>query len=250
MKKIEHIIILILLLLVLMGGFFLVKTIKQKNDKIEQAYKLQAALTDTTKYFQNKKGEWVAEKLTLQADIKDIEKQNIVLSEDKKELITRVKKLQRDKNVITAALIKMGIKVDSLTTVLANVTIDIDSAKINFVDKTDKDFQYNIDALNVYPSDSLKLPMLRFNNIEFPNKQFIVFNWEDNKKLGYPVSFSVTNTNKYINVYNIESYAIPEIKKEDLDPTFWMKLGNFFGSTTGKIIIFVAGGTTGYLLAK
>jgi hypothetical protein len=95
----------------------------------------------------------------------------------------------------------------------------------------------------------LKLnPTLTFQYLTLPNTQFIEFHWKNDKKVGYPVAFSVTNTNDYFRIINIDSYIIPEIKQSTLKPTFWSKVGDFFTKSGGKLIWFGAGGVGGAVL--
>ena len=98
-------------------------------------------------------------------------------------------------------------------------------------------------------------PTLMFNKFLLPNEQFIDFHWNDNKKEGYPVSFSVTNTNQFFKTIDIDSYIIPNIDKEVLDPTGWQKFTKWTVKN-GKIIITVGvgaaagAGITYYLLTR
>jgi hypothetical protein len=67
------------------------------------------------------------------------------------------------------------------------------------------------------------------------------FHWKDDRKEGYPISFNVINTNPYFKVHDIQSYAIPELTREKVKPTFWQKVGQFGKSTGGKLTIFGIG---------
>ena len=91
-------------------------------------------------------------------------------------------------------------------------------------------------------------PTLTFQSLTLPNTQFIEFHWKNDNKVGYPVAFSVTNTNDYFRIINIDSYIIPEIKQSTLKPTFWSKVGDFFTKSGGKLIWFGAGGVGGAVL--
>jgi hypothetical protein len=88
-----------------------------------------------------------------------------------------------------------------------------------------------------------------FDSFNLPNKQEISFQWGKEPKEGYPVSFSVSNSNKYFKVANIESYAIPEIKKTELKPNFWNKLGTTF-TKGGNSIVYIGIGAGIVLLLK
>ena len=108
--------------------------------------------------------------------------------------------------------------------------------------------QYDITAINAKPVDTLLKTKLLFNNLSLPNKQYIEFKWKDNKKEGFPISFSLSNSNIYFKVYDVDSYIIPEIKKEVLKPNFWQKLNKFGNTTVGNSIKISMGVGIGYLL--
>jgi len=106
----------------------------------------------------------------------------------------------------------------------------------------------------VLPAHLDTKPTLTFNSIQLPNKQFVDFYWKDNKKKGYPVTFSVSNSNPYFKVVNLESYIIPNVDKKYLDPNGWQKIGNFIFKN-GKTILYVsvgaaAGAGAVYLLTR
>lgn len=211
-----------------------------KEDKIE-SNNLIKALTDSTTFYKNKFGEVVAEKKSIQIDLDDLNDLNIELTDNQKNLIKRINSLDKDKEVITAALVKAQFIIDSLK---GNTIVVIDTLnnKITFSEKTPF-MDYSITAFNVKPNGSIK-PELMFNKFNIPNEQFITFNWDKkDKKNKYPVSFNISNSNPYYIINNIDSYAIPELKKEDVKPTFWSKTKDFFkksGSTIGKVGIGVA----------
>lgn len=237
--------ILVLTLLLLGGSAYHFWQIEKHNDQHLLDKNLQTALTDTLKSYQNKEKEWVHEKLTLQTDIKDLKDEKIILTKNQQELIRRIEQISKDNTVISAALIEMGLKLDGL---INNKPVVENDSTIQFSTNTDS-IKYEIAINNVKPSGT-KLPSLEFRKFEMPNTQFIEFHWKDNKKEGYPVSFSVTNSNPYYKVYDINSYAIKELTRENVKPTFWMKLGNLSKSTGGKIVIFGAGVLVGGLVLK
>jgi len=241
----KTIIILVLTLLLLGGGAYHFWQIEKHNNKHLLNKNLQVALTDTLKTYQNKEKEWVYEKLTLQTDIKDLKDDKIVLTKNQQELVRRIEQISKDNTVISAALIEMGLKLDGL---INNKPIVENDSTIQF--STDSDsIKYEIAVNNVQPY-GVKLPSLEFRKFELPNTQFIEFHWKDDKKEGYPIAFTVTNSNPYYKVYDINSYAIKELTRENVKPTFWMKLGNLSKSTGGKIVIFGAGVLVGGLILK
>ena len=218
------------------------------RESYESELKLNKALTDTMNSYQNKANEWVAEKLTMQETIKNLEKKNIKLTDVQKELMKRVKEIEKRNSVIVAALIQTNVIIDSLK--LGKVEVNTTDSTITFSDST-KNFQYNIDVEHVRAVSLITLPALRFNKFELPNKQFIEFHWKTDKLGKYPISFSVTNTNDYFKTINIDSYAIPAIQQKILNPTVFQKIGQFFSMGTGKFIAGAAlGGAGMWLLMK
>jgi hypothetical protein len=241
------------IILLLLGGTIIhFKNLKITNlkEEVKTEVKLRDALLDSVKFYQNKRDEWVAEKLTIQETIKNLEKMYGQLSADQKELITRVKELGKKNEVITAALIKTDIKIDSL---LAKdkqngtvVTVDTTKKRFNINNLAAKDtsFVYDIDVFDALPAFRDIKPSLLFKSIEIPNKQFVEFHWKNDKKKGYPISCSVTNTNKYIVVTGLDSYAIPPLNKLKLNPNGWQKIGNFF-IKNGKTVLYISVGAAG-----
>lgn len=250
-------IVVVVLLTLALIVYFQHKKIVNLNDKYQTEVRLSNALLDSTHYYVNKQGEWVAEKLTLQETLKNLEKINGQLTVEQKDLLARVKEADKTNTVITAALIQSQITIDSLLS--HGAIIDTANKSLAFRDsvinaKKETIFKYDITIRKAVPAFSNIKPTLMFNKISLPNTQFIEFFWKDNKKAGYPVTFSVTNTNDYFKIINIDSYAIPDIRPEILKPNFWQKIGNFFKSSGGKIVWFGIGGATGatavWLLTK
>lgn len=209
------------------------------NNKYETEVKLTNALLDSITYTVNQYNEVVADKLTLQETIGNLEKKNDELTESQKELIARVKKIDKENSVITAALIKSKVTIDSLITE-GFVVVNPNDSSINFNDSTEF-LIYDINIGKAIPATPLEDPTLSFNYLSMPNDQFIDFHWKNNKKKGYPIEFSVSNSNKYFKTYNINSYAIPELRKEYVDPNGWQKFEQWLNKNS-KIVGFVAGG--------
>jgi len=240
--NITTIIVIMLLLLGVGGGFYLYQNkVNNLKNELEIAKKLQNALLDSATFFQNKKGEWVTEKLTLQESVKNLKKMNDQLTVSQKELLLRINALTSKNTIIAAALIQSNVTIDSLK----NITkpfIDTTNKNITFSDST-KNLKYKVKVSNVIPIFKLN-PVLTFQNLTLPNTQFIEFHWKNDQKTGYPVAFSVTNTNDYFKTINIDSYIIPEIQKPIIKPTFWQKLDTFF-SKSGNKLILIGGGAVG-----
>ena len=208
-----------------------------KEDK-ENTSQVLDALQDTVKIYQNKEQEWVAEKLTIQTSMKELEKINGLLNETQKEMFERMKKIEDGNKVIAAAVIKTNVKLDSLIAG-GEVAIDTTEKTITFSDST-KNIQYDIRANNVLPAYPDVKPTLMFQKFSLPNSQFIEFHYKDDKKKNYPISFSVTNTNDYFKTINVESYAIPGIEYK----TGWDKFGNWM-KQNAKPLIYIGVGIVG-----
>lgn len=245
--------ILIAVLISLIGIMYLQHNrIANLKDKYQAEVKLKDALIDKVSYYQNKEKEWVAEKLTIQTSIKNLEKMNSQLTDMQKDLLNRVKEIDKKNSIITAALIKTNIQIDSLLH-KGDVVVDTANKKVTYVDSTEY-LKYNIVAGNVLPAHPDVKPTLEIVDLTLPNEQFVEFHWKNDKKKGYPIAFSVSNSNKYIKTVDIESYAIPELNKQVVNPNGWQKIGNFFkrtGKTIGKVGTGIAiGATAVYLIMK
>lgn len=254
LKQKNNLLILIVILLLLGLGttvYFQHKKILNLKQENQIEVKLKDALLDSTNFYRNQKGEWVAEKLTLQDNIKNLNGMTAQLTASQKELLARIAELNSKNTIIAAALIESNVTIDSLKNHNKPI-VDTTNKNITFSDST-KNLKYKINVGNVMPVIKLT-PTLTFQSLTLPNTQFIEFHWRNDKKIGYPVAFSVTNTNDYFRTINIDSYIIPEIQKPALKPTFWQKVGNFFTKSSNKWIWFGTGGLAGaevfHLLTK
>jgi len=245
---------IIILLILGLGStvYFQHNKIKRITLEHQNEIKLKNALNDSVNYYINELGEEVAEKLTLQASVKTLEDLKDKLTASEKELIARVKAKNKENSVITAALIEAKAEIDSLRGT-GTVVVNADSSKITFSDTTEF-LTYDIEIGKVKRSSPLVDPTIMFKSLTLPNKQFVEFHWKDEKKEGYPIQFSVSNSSPYYKTYDINSYAIPELQKEVVNPSGWQKVGQWF-KRNGKTIVYVgagaaigAGGT--YILMK
>ncbi len=239
----RNLIIVALLLLLGLGAYYHFTAIGDKNKKIIEERNLHNALTDSVHRYKNKQNELVNEKLTIQTSLKELSDKNLTLTKNQSELIKRIKDVADKNDLISAALINLNVKLDGMTN--SNAIVENDST-IEFKSPVaDTSLLYNIQVHGVRPVSGIKTK-LEFQEFQLPNKQFIKFNWTKDKT--NPVSFSITNTNKYFKVTNVDSYIIPEITKVDVKPTFLQRLGKFGKSSGGKIVIFGAGMLAGGLL--
>ena len=235
--------LIIALILACLGlGYAWYGSSQKYNQELAMHVKLEKALADTVRTHQNERGEWVSEKLTLQGDVTKLTELNGALSEEQKELIKRVKKVNKEKDVFAAALFTANATIDSL---LNTEVIIINDSTLAFMDSTEH-FNYDISIGNVQPFKDYK-PYLSINRFSVPTDYFITFNWDKNKREQYPVSFAVTPTNPYIRVTSVESYAIPEVNRTELKPNLFKRLNNL---PYIKPIIFITGLGLGVFLAK
>jgi len=236
--------IVVLIIVLMAGGGFWFNDHNKQQAKYNLEVNLKNALQDSIEYYQNKEGEWVAEKKTLQADISTLEDKNLNLTENQKELVRRIKNLSNKNDVIVAALARQEAVIDSLM----QIATSIDTVKntITFVKVTDT-LEYDIKILNVKPLKSKVLqPTMFIKKLKIPNELFVEFHWEDGKT--HPIAVSISNSNPLFKTNDIDSYAIPELQKDVVKPTGWQKIGNFFKKTGKYIGIFGAGAIVGGLV--
>lgn len=225
-----------------LAGFYISRNMISKvNDEKQTEINLKNALADSLRFYKNQHGEDVAEKLTLQTSIKNLSSLNDKLTTSQKELLGRVKAIEKEKSIISAALIITQFKLDSIRN--GNVIVDTVGNKI-FISDSLTDIAYKFQISNVKPAFIGIKPIFEIKSLTFNNTQFVEFHWGE-KKEGYPISFSVSNSNKYFKVINIESYAIPELDKSTVKPNGWEKLGKFFKGTSNSVIIFGIGAGIG-----
>lgn len=232
----KTILIVIVLLVVLLGGGFgwLGMKLDDTATQLAQQINLTEALQADIKYTKNKLDEEVATKQTLQASIKELKKLNGSLSENQKELLKRINDLKRDNELISAALVITETKIDSLLVDDGDVTVGDDY--VNVAKVTDS-LIFDVTMNNVQPIEPFKQPSIMFKELKIPNKQFIEFHWDnDKKRYQKPVSFSITNSSPFVTTLEADSYIIPEVNKNVLKPSFGEKLGEFFNKPVVKIV--------------
>lgn len=244
LKQGKRLLIAIVIALILLLGaivYFQHNKIVGLKDKYQTEVNLKNALIDSVHTYQNKQGEWVAERLTIQESIKNLEKMNGQLTTSQKELLDRVKGLDKNQSIITAALVETKVILSGL---VDKPTVDVKDSSVVFVDST-KNLKYNIEVGHVKPIVPAILPTLKFNKFELPNKQFVEFHWNNDKKAGYPVAFSVTNSNELFKTVNIDSYAIPNLKPDKSKFAQWLEKN---AKTILHVGIGVLGGGAVYYL--
>ena len=161
--------VVLVILLLLAGGtiiHFKNQKIASLQTEVKNEIKLRNALLDSVKFYKNKRDEVVAEKLTIQETVKNLEKMYDQLNVTQKELIDRIKEMSKKNEVIAAALIKTDVKIDSLLAkdkINGNV-VTVDSSKkmfnINNLASKDTSFIYDINVNNVLPAFSSIKPSI------------------------------------------------------------------------------------------
>jgi hypothetical protein len=250
LKEKNHMLIMFILLLLFGLGttvYFQRLSIKSLKNKYELEVNLKNALLDTVRIYKNDRNEWTAEKLTIQETIKNLTKMYGQLTDAQKELIDRVKEINKKSDVIAAALIQANVKIDSLLNT-GDALIDTVNKNIIFPEVKNPDIQYHIQARNVVPAFPNIKPSLFIIDLNMPNKTFVSFDFDKTK--GNPISFSVSNSNKYFKIANIESYAIPGINKDIVQPTGWQKTWGWIKKNGTIIIVGVGGVVAGHYILK
>jgi hypothetical protein len=238
--------------LVVFCMFLLEKTIGLTNENkklTSNTNKLISALNAEMKTYKNIYDEVVSEKLTIQADLNNLKKLNESLNDNQKMLFNKIQELNKKNEVIAAALIDMNIDISNIDKKLESEGKMGEYDNNVIFDYSDSNIEYSFSVNNIVVDKNEK-PIGELAKLTLPNTQTISFQWEKNRRQDYPVSFSVSNSNPYFKVYNIESYIIPEINKKELKPTGWDKITNFTNKTPSKVGLIGIGIGVGFLLAK
>lgn len=243
----ERLVIVILIILMGVGIGYHFNRRSKDEKKYEMELKLREALQDSVKSYQTKEGHWVSEKRTLQGSLGELTAENVGLNKNQEALIGTINDMNKEwkgeKEIWAAARIEYNSLIDSLNTFIAGASsIDTTLNLITFAQlDTTENFVYDIDVLAVRPYPLTAQPQIKFKTLDFPNTQTIAFTFDKNERKDYPVSFSVINTNPYYRVNNVESYAIPAIDKDLLNPSGWQKTWSWL-KINGKYILVGAGG--------
>lgn len=232
--------------MILVGYFLWSYHQNQINDmkkSIEDEKKLRNALNAEIKRYQNERDEWVSEKLTLQTTIEDLTNVYSDLNENQQELVNRLNNVKNNQETIAAALFDVEVSIEELTHT-GETEVDDDENTVEFTD-INENIEYKFLVGKVNRAFSNIEPTLNIRTLRIPNKQEINFKWEDDKKEGYPVSFNVVNSNPFIETTNMESYIIPEIRKDDILPNKWDRFKLWTNEKSGKLIITTGVGLIG-----
>jgi hypothetical protein len=236
----KYIVMGVMMCLIFLMAFYYDGKVDNLQSKTAKTEKLLEAITDKMDSVVVENNTLQYSKKTLQADIKELEGLKESLSDEQNKLVAKVAKTNKEKMVIAAALIKARAE-------LAGI-----KGKTGFMNDTTLLLHMNTDSLS-YRIEINGVGLVKdsaehiIKSLIIPNEQYIEFKW-GSKKEGYPVSFSITNTSPYMKTNNIESYIIPDIKKEEIKPNFLQKVNNFFGANRKPFFIGVAAGAAGVLI--
>jgi len=238
-------IIMLAVLIMVTVIYFQRQSINSLNNKYETEVKLKNALLDSVHTYKNNENEWVSEKLAIQGTISNLTKMYGQLSSSQKELIDRVKEINKKSDIIAAAQINTNVKIDSLVHA-GSVNIDTTNNTIAFSETKNPNLNYNFEVRNVVPAIKNVLPSLFIKSLYLPNTAFVSFQFDKTK--GNPVSFSVSNSNEYFKTANIESYVIPTINHDAIQQTGWQKTWTWVKKNGTIILIGGACAVAGHTL--
>lgn len=214
------------------------------NDKYDTEILLRNAMQDTIKTYENKYGEVVDEKLTLQGNLKRINELYDKLSDNQKKLVDRLNNSEKDRKILAAANVKLQFEIDSLKNIISVGVVDTLNKTITFKESY-PEIKYEFVVSNVLPYNKNIKVEHKIVSLYIPNEQLIEFHYNNKQRRdNFPVSFSITNTNKYMKTYDIDSYIIPEIDVENMEKNIFRRTWDWYErqSTLVKIGIGVGGG--------
>lgn len=256
-KKILDVKVIIIIILIILGyiGFsYYSSKVNKINNKYKNELKLREALNSTIDTLIDVNGDLRLSKKTLQTNINRLNDLNGDLTNNQKQLLKEIKKSEENREVLAAANIRMSFIIDSLDSIISKGLVDTINNKIDFKEKNNKDLKYHFVVSNVRPFDKDKDVTHTIKSIDFPNEQYIDFTYEkDGKKRLYPISFTVKNSNQYMETYNIDSYIIPEINPDDFEVGFFERTWLWYQkqSALAKLGVgFILGGGSVYFITK
>ncbi|MAD96483.1 MAG: hypothetical protein CMB99_04065 [Flavobacteriaceae bacterium] len=237
MKKPTNTNSILFLIFILILGFgikFHFGSLSNQEKKYQQALKLQEALQDSLRSYRTESGVLISEKRSLQINLKELKGINEKLNTHQQQLVKNIQKLQKErkneKEVFAAAQINYKKLIDSLHIQMASL-----KKNLHF-ESTNPNFQFDIEIVGVRPLEN-QTPKLNIQSLDFPNTQTITFNFDKNHRKDYPISFSVMNSNPYFKTNNIESYVIPGIQKEVVNPNAQQKFRNWFQRNGNRLLV-------------
>jgi hypothetical protein len=203
---------LLIALLGLMGYLYHADRVGAYEQQLRGKEHLLSALSDEMRTTRESNGQLRHTKKTLQASVGELERHNHLLTDRQRRLVGQMK---HNKNAFAGALVAMRLEVRGLrgkTTATSDTTL--------LLTHESDSLSYAIQVEGVRPTSAARHTLLR---LDAPNEQAVAFQWGDRRE-GFPVSFTVTNSNPLFKVGDVDSYAIPEIQKQVLRPTLMARL--------------------------
>ncbi|MFW6272271.1 MAG: hypothetical protein ACOC2U_00640 [bacterium] len=244
-KTLLFVIIGALLVLFYFGFSYHNNKVSELKTTVENKDNLTKALVDSVDHYKDENGRLVYEKRTLQADISELSDKNIKLSESQKKLMNHVKELNKENDVLNSAYIETKTELNELKDNLGEV--DTLNKRVTFKDSTEF-VEYELLVNNVLPYKNKK-PRLSFDKFTINTDYNVDFVWGD-KKEGYPVSVKLTYDNPFVQTKNVESYIIPNVKPDVVEPSGWNKVKKWFKNKSNFLIGVGVGFGAGAIIAN
>lgn len=186
-----YIILLIIIIILIISGW----SKNNKISKLETENNIISVLNDSIKTYKNKLGEYTHEKQAFNVKYSSLEKAYNKLDANSKQLVDKINTLEKKNKLIEATNIHQEVVIDSLTN--NKPIVDKVKGTLNFV--------YDTPTLQYDFLVNTKLESLLIQKLKIPNELYISHKFsKDNKIL-----VSVSNSNDYFKVNDIDSYIIP-----------------------------------------
>ncbi len=211
------------------------------SNKYERELKLREAFRDSIRSYQLKNEVIVLEKRSLQDRLKNLQSRQKDLNNQQRTLLRTIQRLQKErkkqKSIFAAAQIRYKKLIDSMNTQIGVLRQqDSKNHRMVFTNTDSEDhFQFEIETEHMISNGSH--PKLKIKSLDFPNTQTVTFNFDKNQRKDYPVSFSVINSNPHFKANSIESYVIPGIQKEVVNPNAQQKFRNWFQRNGNQLLV-------------
>lgn len=176
---------------------------KNKIHKLSNDVNVYEVERDTLRVYKNKYNDLITEKQSFNITLSDLEKEKNKLSANNLDLLNTIKRINKEKNLLSSTTVHQSAVIDSLT----NITPIRDTIKNTLEFKDDTEY-LKYDLLIGIKTESLLI-----KHLEIPNKLNISHEFNNDKS---KVFVKVVNSNdKYFKTNDINSYIIPIPKKKD-----------------------------------
>lgn len=166
-----------------------------KINKLEEQNNISLTLLDSVKVYKNKLNILTYEIKTFNVKYSSLEKEYDRLDKGAKNLVDKIKLLEKEKELIDATVVEQQVVIDSLYN--NKPIVDKIKGTLNFIDSTQY-LKYNF-LVNT------KKESLLIQNLTIPNQLYISHSFNKDG-----VSVKVVNSNdKYFKINDINSYIIP-----------------------------------------